>query len=367
MTGASSALAAAQSPYWVQGERVWRITRYADVVRLLKHDAVEVLDIAGWLRKLSERAPKPFSNLILLTGNLHPLQNGEAHAKSRARARAFLTELTRNWPPERLHALAEQLLAAAALSADVDAVTDLADAYTATIAASELKMDAATVLACSEIERDLFAVSHFATPQLRHLQALEERAAAMMRLLRQHLPGLASEEFSLVAVLALASVGPPGSLLATSIAFLAHNPALQDRLCTEPELINSFVNEALRHWPPAKRIQGRRTTADIELDGCTIPRGATLVFDLMAAHFDPSAYPGPERFDIRRNGPPLLAFGGGPHMCTGATLARVQVRCFLETLCRNWIVRPAGQPIQTESLDFFEFDSVPVSLAKRER
>jgi cytochrome P450 len=221
------------------------------------------------------------------------------------------------------------------------------------------------LLQCKRLEQQLLQVYHHATPPLRHLNALEATAGTVVRLLREQFPEAPPEDYGLISFLTMAAVDSTSSLLANALAFLSRNEALQDRLCARPEFINGFITEMLRYWPPLKRIQGRRATTDIELGGRIIPRGATLTFDLVAAHFDASAYPEPERFDIDRKGPPPLAFGGGPHMCLGAALTRVEGRSFLEALCRDWIVRPAGEPRRAESPDFSDFDSVPIRLDAR--
>jgi cytochrome P450 len=45
-----------------------------------------------------------------------------------------------------------------------------------------------------------------------------------------------------------------------------------------------------------------------------------------SANRDETVFDAPGRFDIGRKENPYLTFGGGPHICLGATLARLEIR-----------------------------------------
>jgi cytochrome P450 len=47
---------------------------------------------------------------------------------------------------------------------------------------------------------------------------------------------------------------------------------------------------------------------------------------IAAANRDPAVFADPHSFDIGRRGAPHIAFGGGPHLCIGAPLARLEAR-----------------------------------------
>ncbi len=50
--------------------------------------------------------------------------------------------------------------------------------------------------------------------------------------------------------------------------------------------------------------------------------------------YDETIYVEPERFVLERwpNPKPHLGFGGGPHFCVGAKLARMEIQCVLELM-----------------------------------
>lgn len=110
---------------------------------------------------------------------------------------------------------------------------------------------------------------------------------------------------------------------------LADRPAW-DAVCRDPALIPGAVEEVLR-LDSSVIAWRRRTTQAVEIGGVAVPASANLLLMLGSANRDPSVFPDPDRFDIRRaNAREHLSFGFGPHLCLGAPLARLQARVVLE-------------------------------------
>ena len=80
----------------------------------------------------------------------------------------------------------------------------------------------------------------------------------------------------------------------------------------------------------------RYATADAELAGARIAGGELVRISISAANRDPAVFRDPDRLDLDRSGPRgHLAFAGGPHVCLGVHLARLEARAGLDALLRR--------------------------------
>jgi cytochrome P450 len=115
------------------------------------------------------------------------------------------------------------------------------------------------------------------------------------------------------------------NLIGNGLALLHDNPAQKARLQADPDLIAPAVEEFLRFRSP-NQLGNRETTAEVEIGGLTIAPGTNLHLCIGAANRDPAVFDAPERLDIARKPNRHLAFAGGPHVCVGLTLARMEGR-----------------------------------------
>ncbi len=111
-------------------------------------------------------------------------------------------------------------------------------------------------------------------------------------------------------------------LIGTGIRNLLSAPDQLAALRNDPTLIAPAVEEMLRFDAPAQ-IVSRVTTEEVVLSDVTLPTGTRVNVVLGSANRDPETYPDPDTFDITREDPTQLAFGGGIHECIGAPLARI--------------------------------------------
>ncbi len=107
---------------------------------------------------------------------------------------------------------------------------------------------------------------------------------------------------------------------------LLTEPALLDALRADrgmPGVLAGAFEEALRWEPPITTVV-RRAVRDCTLGGVAIPAGTNVSVSVAAANRDPTQYPDPDRFDPTRRNVAHLTFGGGPHLCLGMHLARME-------------------------------------------
>lgn len=151
--------------------------------------------------------------------------------------------------------------------------------------------------------------------------------------------------------------------LAQGLLVLAQNPDALTQLRADPALLDSATEEVLRWTCP--QLHFRRTaTIDTELGGVPIAAGDKVVTWYTAANFDPAVFDQPYRFDIARTPNRHVTFGGGgPHLCLGQWMARLEVRTFLAALAQRVDhVELVGEPKRVRSNFINGLKALPVRL-----
>jgi len=142
-------------------------------------------------------------------------------------------------------------------------------------------------------------------------------------------------------------------LIGNGVLALLRHPDQLAALRADPSLIKNAVEEMLRFDGPVVQT-GRIALSDVEIGGCPVGPGASILTSLAAANHDPAVYPDPDRFDVRREDIHHHAFGGGIHYCLGAPLARLEARIAIDTLVRRFPnLRLAGEPLEWRRLPSF--------------
>ena len=128
-----------------------------------------------------------------------------------------------------------------------------------------------------------------------------------------------------------------------SISNLLNNPEQMALLKNDPSLIPWAVEEFLRYASPVYHFR-RTATKDVEFSDTQIREGEKVVVWFASGNRDDAIFADPYRFDVTRNPNEHMSFGrGGPHMCLGNALARIELRImFEELLSRDVVLEPTG-------------------------
>lgn len=319
---------------------IFRLTRYDDVVRMLKEvpSGVRMADgtIFGEVPIDGER-----SEFIL---RMDP----PAHT----RLRKLLSHAFRPRAVDRLRArvdtLVDELLDRVEEKGSLEVIADLALPVPSTVICEMMGVPLA--------DRDRFtqwttATTHLLAGALTPPEVLERGKTAVMAL-REYFEVLIadrrrnlgddvlsdmiraeedgdrlspSELISNAMGLLVAGFETTIGLIGNGVRALLRHPDQLALLRADPGLIDGAVEECLRYEGPIV-LTIRVTREDTHFGDRTIPADRPVMCMLAAANRDPAHFADPDRFDVTRRDVDHLAFGGGAHFCMGAHLARMEAR-----------------------------------------
>ena len=125
------------------------------------------------------------------------------------------------------------------------------------------------------------------------------------------------------------------------------------------DLIPNAIEEMLRYEPPVHATV-RFAHDDMAYAGKDYKRGTAFAVSIAGANRDPEANKNPNSFDISRQEIKHISFGYGPHMCIGASLARIESRIAFETLFERFskLELLDENPLWGKNLIFRGFDNL---------
>ena len=152
------------------------------------------------------------------------------------------------------------------------------------------------------------------------------------------------------------------NLLGNGLQVMMHDPAAEAALRSGAVTPAAFVEEVLRYDSPVQLTS--RIGYDTELAGVKVGAGVDVLTVLGAGNRDPRKFSAPDEFRPGRGEGAPLSFGGGPHFCIGAALARLEgTVAFPRLLDRFPKISPAGDPVRRDRLLLRGFDTLPIRLA----
>lgn len=321
-----------------------------------------------------------------LADNLLSLSGEEHRARRRRVSRALGTARAEQLRPTMRRHLEELLEAASA--EQVEFVAAVAKPYPARMIA---EIVGASVSDADRLGEWAYWIQAALDPlQLAaHLEEIHAAAAAFDTYVREELftiepsaatgllgdllPEVAGGELDggdaafLISSVLVGGVDTTQAQLAHAVRLLAEHPEQWDLLVDDPSRIPAAVAEVLR-FEPITPFTARLTTAELDLDGITVPTGTLLIACTATANRDPATYTHPEVFDLAadRGDAAPLTFGAGAHFCIGHALARAELEEALAVLVERFArLELAGAPVFDSPSGVYGLLELPLRLHPR--
>ena len=343
-----------------KGDTVWYITRYQDVIQVLKDHQRFVKNYA------SIHPPVDASR----TPNIHQAINQNMlfsdppdHTRLRALVNlAFTPRRVAEMAP-RIEQIATDLLDQAEQQGHMDLIAAYALPLPITVIAEMLglpKDDWEQVFSWSQAiispsryhltfrarRRKVKAFVHYLQAKFEQrrqnpgddlISALVQAEQAGDRLSELELS-------SMVALLFVTGHETTVNLIGNGVLALLQNPAQLALLQAKPSLMASAVEELLRYDGPVETSTTRWAKEDVLFQGHLIRRGDIVRVVLTSANRDQACCEEPHQLNIARTDNKHVAFGHGIHYCLGASLARLEGQIALTALLKRFPDLRLAQP-----------------------
>jgi cytochrome P450 len=378
--------------HWSDALGGWVLTRYEDVRLGLRDPRFSADRIRPFFARLPPQEQAEARHLAETVAAWAVFVDPPAHTRLRALMnRAFTSRALASLRP-KIEAIVDELIAGLDGRERIDLIGDFSYPLPATVIAHMLGVPQADVPALKRWSDQVsgFVLSARLIPDKRQqaiagmremadyfhalVAAKRQRPAndVLSRLIAAEERGQflsADELVATCSLLLFAGHETTTFLIANGFLALLANPDQLDLLRAgrdDPELVASAIEEILR-WDGPSLSQVRVMAEDVELAGKTLRTGERVFLMIGAAHRDPSAFPDPDTFDIRRQNNQHLAFGYGIHFCVGAPLARLEARIAFPKLLDRFdgfrLVEP--EPRWNDNLVMRSVDRVNLELRRR--
>jgi cytochrome P450 PksS len=373
--------------YWSVVLGHWVLTRYDDVLAATRNPALSRTTVESAARaQLGGSDPALVADYTRIIMSMMLMKDGPEHHRLRVLGNhAFAPSALQRWQSV-IERVADDLLDAALPRGRMDVIGDLAAPLPAIVIAELFGIppeDRETFHQWSMSIGRFFggAVSdpreagRAANEAIAHQECyfrdlLEQRRRRpaddlMSLLLKGQADGrlTAEEVCSQCILLLVAGHTTTMDQLGNTVLALLNNAEQLGRLRDDPWRMQSATEEGLR-YDGAVQFLERIAREDLVLRGQTIHKGDLLYLALGAANRDPEVFAESDRFDVCRSYNRHLAFGAGPHLCLGMTLARRELEVSLGRLVRRMprLRFDEERPLRrrADNLGFRGLESLPV-------
>lgn len=368
--------------HWDPFLHAWVVTRYPDVVRVLREFTAartptpEQLTAMG-LSKLNPIAQVMVKQMLFL--------DPPAHTRIRGLASAAFTPQRVEILRSHIRDIVRSLVQAVQPQGRMDVIADLAAPLPCIVTAEMLgvpvehhrqlkvwSQDFAEMLGnfqhnpdhVSRILKTTEDMTAYFRSAMRSDQLRPEGLVASLR--DAEIQGDRLTEEEVIANCIVTMVGgqeTTTNLIGNGVLALLRNSDQLEKLRANLALIPSAVEELLRYESPSQHT-GRLAPEDTEMGGKRIRKRQAVMAVMAAANRDPERFPDPDRLDITRADNRHVAFGWGAHFCFGAPLARIEGQIAFEELLRwfpHWALEP-GPLVWRTNLGLRGLTALPITF-----
>lgn len=345
--------------YWSEMFEAWILTRYEDVDAVLNHPRFSA-DRGQAKGRMAEMMRQRQSEDFGIFSRVQTMLTSDPPAHTRLRklvSKAFTPRAVENLRP-RIQDIVDELLGQIPDTSEFDLVEELAYPMPVIVIAEMLGVPANDRARFKHWSDTVVATlgGPFTAPDVMAAaqQSLQELAAYMHEFIGERraspredlISGLVAAEergdvlsedeiLATTILLLIAGNETTTNLISNSVYTLLSHRDQWDILREEPDVMPSAVEELLRFCGPVQ-LTGRVAMEDLELNGHKVEQGVPCTTLLGAANRDPSKFPDPDRFDVRRNPKEHVGLGDGIHFCLGAPLARAEASIAIGTMIQRF-------------------------------
>ena len=366
-----------------RGQRPWLITRYDDVLAVLKDDRRFVKDMKSAMSpEQLKKAPKVPALFSALNRNLLSL-DGADHDRLKVLVHKAFTPRMVEGMQLATQAVTDAALDRAVRAGHMDLMADFALQVPLSIIGRILGVPEEENPRFNRGMKAFIAIGNGPNPLLippllsfmtylrglvkaRRRQPQDDLISALVAAQEQNDQLTDDEILAMVFLLLSAGHETTVNLIGSGTLALLQNPEQLARLRSDPGLIKSAVEELVRYVVPAETASQRYTTEDVTLSGVIIPRGELVLAVIASANRDPQVFENPDVLDLGRSPNRHLSFGQGMHYCLGAPLSRMEAQIAIGTLLRRApdlrLSVPVGALRWRPSFIVRGLESLPVTL-----
>ena len=155
------------------------------------------------------------------------------------------------------------------------------------------------------------------------------------------------------------------TVIGSIISELAERPEQRQKLLDNPAILGDTGVEEFIRWVTPILNMRRTVTEDHTLHGQQLRVGDEMLLMYSSANRDERVFERPDELDVARAHNHHIAFGFGTHFCLGASLARLEIRVMFEELLRripDWRLAPGAEPKILAATFARAYDSVPIEF-----